>query len=83
MASTLASPYSVRVDFSRHKSAEQRPSKANAIDTDDRTGKEGVLVAIVTHDELVILGRLAGAIGMPIAAVAGGGILGPEQANSP
>ena len=58
----MASPYSVRVDFSRHKSAEQRPSKANAIDTDDRTGKEGVLVAIVTHDELVILGRLAGAI---------------------
>jgi MgtC family len=34
----------------------------NATDIDDRSGKEGVLVAIMTHDELVILGRLAGAI---------------------
>jgi putative Mg2+ transporter-C (MgtC) family protein len=62
-ASTSASPRSVSVNVSRHKSAEQRPSKpTNAIDVDDRSGKEGVLIAIVTHDELVILGRLAGAI---------------------
>jgi putative Mg2+ transporter-C (MgtC) family protein len=31
-------------------------------DTDDRSLREGVLVSPVTHDELVILGRLAGAL---------------------
>src|SRR6478735_9652231 len=32
------------------------------MDDDDRSREEGVLVSIVTHDELVILGRLAGAL---------------------
>jgi hypothetical protein len=43
-------------------SSNDRQRNLTATDGDDTSGKGGVLVATVTHDELVILGRLAGAI---------------------
>src|SRR4029450_8662247 len=63
-ASTSASPTLRPLSMLVIKKAGSNNIKGrlNATDIDDRSGKEGVLVAIMTHDELVILGRLAGAV---------------------